>query len=174
MIIFKIISKFIKALRSHDSPSQIAWGITLGTILGLTPFFTVHNFILIILIILIKVNLSAVVFSLILYSLLGYFLDPVFHAIGFTLLVSFDFLQPVWVWLYNLPVAPFTRFNNTVVIGSLVCALIFLVPHYLLFKQLVVNYRTSWNTQIKKWKIIRMLQGNKLVQFYFKLRDWRG
>jgi len=174
MIIFKILSKFIKALRSHDSPSQIAWGITLGTILGLTPFFTFHNFILIILIILIKVNLSAVVFSLILYSLLGYVLDPVFHAIGFTLLVNVDFLQPVWVWLYNLPIAPFTRFNNTVVIGSLVFALVLLIPHYLLFKKLVLKYRTSWNTAIQKWKITRMLQGNKLVRFYFKLRDWRG
>ncbi len=174
MIIFKILSKFIKALRSHDSPSQIAWGIALGTILGLTPFFTFHNFILIILIILIKVNLSAVVFSLILYSLLGYILDPVFHTIGFTLLVSFDFLHTVWVWLYNLPVAPFTRFNNTAVIGSLVFSLILLIPHYLLFKNLVVKYRTSWNTAIQKWRITRMLQSNKLVQFYVKLRDWRG
>jgi len=174
MIIFKILSKFIKALRSHDSPSQIAWGITLGTILGLTPFFTFHNFILLILIILIKVNLSAVVFSLILYGLIGYILDPVFHTIGFLLLVNVDFLRPVWTWLYNLPIAPFTRFNNTVVIGSLVFSLVLLFPHYLLFKKLVIKYRTSWNTAIQKWKITRMIQGNKLVQFYVKLRDWRG
>lgn len=174
MIIFKILSKFVKALRSQDSPSQIAWGIALGTILGLTPFLTFHNFIIIILIFLIKVNLSAVIFSLILYSLLGYVLDPVFHALGFVLLVNVDFLQPVWVWLYNLPIAPFTRFNNTVVIGSLMCALILLIPHYLFFKILVIKYRTSWNAVIQKWKITRIIQGNKLVRFYVKLRDWRG
>ena len=173
MIIFKILSKFIKALRSNDTPNQIAWGIALGTILGLTPFFTLQNVVLIIFIILIKVNLSAVIFSLVLYSLIGYILDPVFHALGFFVLVNIDFLQPVWMWLYNLPIAPFTRFNNTVVMGSLAVSLILLVPHYLLFKKLVVKYRTSWNVIIQKWKITKILQGNKLVRFYFKLRDWR-
>lgn len=173
MIIFKIFSKFIKALRSNDTPEQIAWGIALGTILGLTPFFTLQNIILIIFIVLIKVNLSAVIFSFILYSLIGYMLDPVFHALGFFVLVNVDFLQPMWIWLYNLPVAPFTRFNNTVVIGSLIIALILLIPHYLFFKRVVIKYRTSWNSAIQKWKITKIIKGNKLVRFYFKLRDWR-
>ncbi|MEJ2629594.1 MAG: TIGR03546 family protein [bacterium] len=145
----------------------------MGTILGLTPFFTLQNVVLIIFIILVKVNLSAVIFSLVLYSLIGYVLDPVFHALGFFVLVNIDFLQPVWMWLYNLPLAPFTRFNNTVVMGSLVVSVILLGPHYLLFKKLVVKYRTSWNVIIQKWKITKILQGNKLVRFYFKLRDWR-
>lgn len=173
MIIFKIFSKFIKARRSHDSPSQIAWGVALGTILGLTPFLTLHNFILIVLILIINVNLSAVIFSLVLYSLIGYIFDPVFHTVGFSLLVNIDFLQPVWIWLYNIPVAPFTRFNNTVVAGSLLIALILLIPHYLIFKWFVIKYRGSWNVKIQKWKIIRIIQGNKLVRFYFRLRDWK-
>ncbi len=174
MIILKILSKLIKALRSNDSPKQIAWGIALGAILGLTPFFTLHNIILIVIIILINVNLSAVIFSCILYSIIGYILDPMFHTIGYSLLVNIDFLQPLWFWLYNLPMAPFTRFNNTIVIGSLIVALILLIPHYLIFKNLVVKYRTSWNTAIQKWKITKVIKGNKLVRFYFKLRDWRN
>ena len=50
MFILKILGKFIKVLRSAASPRQIAWGFALGCILGLTPFWSLHNLLLVVLI----------------------------------------------------------------------------------------------------------------------------
>lgn len=174
MIILKILAKFIKVLRSGDSPSQIGWGFALGTILGLTPLSSLHNLSVVLLLIIFKVNLSAALLSWILYSLFGWVLDPVFHAIGYTVLVRIPFLQSLWITLYNIPIAPLTRFNNTVVMGSLLSAMVLLLPHYFLFRWFVTRYRESWNKNIDKWKVIKVLKGSKLVKFYLKLRKMGG
>ena len=44
MFALKLLSKFIKVLRSAASPNQIAWGFALGAILGLTPPLEVAQF----------------------------------------------------------------------------------------------------------------------------------
>ena len=58
MIVLKFLSKLFKALRSGDSPGQLAGGFALGMIIGLTPLWSLHNLLVVILIIIIKVNIS--------------------------------------------------------------------------------------------------------------------
>lgn len=174
MFFLKLLSKFIKVLRSAASPSQIAWGFALGAIVGLTPFWSLHNFIVFILLIVLHVNGSSAVLAFTICSFFAWVFDPIFHAIGFTVLVRVSVLESVWTALYNLPIAPLTRFNNTVVMGSLLCSLVLLAPNYFLFKWFVIRYRTSWNETIQRWKITQMLKANKLIQFYFKVREMKG
>ena len=43
MLLLKLIQSLIKALDSEGTPGQLAAGLALGSILGLTPLWTLHN-----------------------------------------------------------------------------------------------------------------------------------
>jgi uncharacterized protein (TIGR03546 family) len=174
MIFLKLLSKFIGVLRSGAKPSEIAWGFALGTILGFTPFRGAHTLAVIVLLCILRVNVSAAMFSWLVYSLFAVLFDPLFHSLGFLLLTGIPALIPLWTKLYNAPVAPLTRFNNTVLMGSLVVSLVLLVPNFLFFKWFVERYRESWNAKIKKWKVVHALNTSGVVQWYFKIREMGG
>ena len=72
MFVLEFIAKLIKILRSEISPNQISWGFALGMILGLTPFWSLHNLIVVILIIILKVNLATAIFSFGIFSAIAY------------------------------------------------------------------------------------------------------
>jgi len=171
MFIIQLLSKFIKVLHSAASPNQIAWGFALGTVLGFTPFMTLQSIGVFVLLIILNVNIASAMFALALFSLVAWLMDPLFHAIGFFVLTDIPTLHATWTSLYNAPIAPFTRFNNTIVMGSLLFSLVLLLPNYLWFKWFVGRYRDTWNEKIKQWKITKILSGNKVIQFYFKLRN---
>jgi uncharacterized protein (TIGR03546 family) len=174
MIFLKLLSKFIGVLRSGARPAEIAWGFALGAVLGLTPFRGGHTLVVILLICILRVNVSAAMFSWLVFSLFAYLLDPLFHALGFFVLTGIPALIPLWTSLYNAPVAPLTRFNNTVLMGSLIVSLLMLVPNFLFFKWFVEEYRESWNAKIKKLKIVHALNTSSAVQWYFKIRELGG
>ncbi|MFQ5709308.1 MAG: TIGR03546 family protein [bacterium] len=174
MFWLKFISKFIKVLRAGESPELIAGGVALGLLVGLPPFWTLQSVALLVVAILTKVNLSAVFFSLFFFSFVAYLFDPLFHHLGYFLLVKLDALHGLWTTLYNWPLAPFSRFYNTVVLGSFVTALVFAFPVYLLAKVGIVAYRRSWAEKIDNWKIVRIVKGSTLFKWYLKIRDLRG
>lgn len=174
MFILKILGKLIKALKSGESPSQMGWGFSFGTMLGFIPGNTLFTVIIFFILFIFKVNFASAMLAFAIYSLIAYLLDPFFHQIGFIVLTQISFLKPFWTTLYNLPIAPLSRFNNTVVMGSLICSIILFIPHYLFFRRFVINYRETWNTQIAKWKIVKMLKGSNLVQMYTKIKTIGG
>ncbi len=173
MIWLKIISKFIKAFRSGESPGQIAAGFALGFFIGLMPFWSLQGIFLFILLILLNINLAAGTVAIILANLFAYLLDTVFHSVGYFFL-TLSPLQGMWEWLYNMPVAPLSRFNNTVVMGSFIGGLVFFFPIFFGMKKLVIAYRSGLEERIKKWKIVQVIKGSKLVQWYEKVRDIGG
>jgi len=74
-----------------------------------------------------------------------------------------------WTFLYNLPIVPYTQFNNTVMLGSLVMGLLLLIPNYLLMKWLVIQYRERWMTRLQKMKIVQFIKASKVVGFAARL-----
>jgi uncharacterized protein (TIGR03546 family) len=83
------------------------------------------------------------------------------------LLVQTEGLAPLWTALYNAPLVPFTRFNNTVVLGSLVIALALFLPVLFGTRGLVVFYRARYKAKVDqlgfmKW-INRLTQATKIV-----------
>ncbi|RMF65670.1 MAG: TIGR03546 family protein [Calditrichaeota bacterium] len=168
---FKFLSKFIKVLRAGESPSLIAGGLTLGFVVGLTPFWTLQNVLLLLAAILTTVNLAAVFFSIFVFSFVAYLFDPLFHALGYVLLAQVEALRGLWTTLYNSPIAPFTRFNNTVVMGSLLTALLLAVPFYLGSKKAIVAYRQKWGAKLENSKVVKAIKGSTVVKWYLKIRD---
>src|SRR5213076_946198 len=99
-----------------------------------------HNAIVLGLIVILNVSFPGAMLGWALFVPVGFLLDPVFDRIGHTLLVETPALMPLWTALYNMPVVPLTNFNNTVVLGSLVCAVAFWSPLYFLSQWGVSRY----------------------------------
>ncbi|HQT92643.1 MAG TPA: DUF2062 domain-containing protein, partial [Candidatus Kryptobacter bacterium] len=84
------------------------------------------------------VNLFAAFFPYGTFALIAYIFDPIFHSFGYFLLVDVTAPHAFWTYLYNAPIAPLSRFNNTVVPGSFVSGVILSVPIYFGMKRFVV------------------------------------
>jgi uncharacterized protein (TIGR03546 family) len=109
-------------------------------------------------------------FSFALFSAFAYVLDPLFHQIGFFVLADQTGLRIFWTFLYNTPIIPLTRFNNTVVMGSLLLSVVLIWPVFFSVKKGVIWYRENIDTKMQKWKIVKAVQGSKVYEFYQKIR----
>jgi uncharacterized protein (TIGR03546 family) len=174
MLWLKLIRDFLKVLRDGQSPGQIAGGFALGSFLGLSPMFTLQGALVWFILLLLDVNLSAALVAMSLFALVAYLGDPVFHWLGFQILVNVDALTPTWTWLYNAPIAPLSRFYNTVVMGSVCASLVLFLPVYLTMKRFVVAYRTHVHSRVERWKIYKVLHRSTLFQWYQRIRDLKG
>lgn len=170
MIVLKLISKLIKALRSNASPVQLACGFVLGMILGMTPLWNFHNLIIVILIVILNVNISMAVLAFMVFSLFAYLLDPFFHTAGYWLLVDVGWLRPVWEFVSQAPILAYFRLNNTVVLGSLVISLLLTLPVFLFMKWFVVVYRERLEERVKKLRIVQALTGSKLYSWFERIQ----
>ena len=166
MLIIKFVLKFLKILNRDATPQQIAGGIALGSIAGITPLANLHNLGVLFLVIIIRVNMSSALLGLALFSAIGYLLDPLSNRIGYALLVEAEFLAPFWTLLYNTPVVPWTAFNDTLVLGSLVVSLVLFAPIYFLLVWAVRKYREKLMAAVTKWKIVTILKSSKLYGLY--------
>lgn len=166
MFTIKFILSFIKSLNADASPRQIAGGMALGSILGITPAMSLHNLIVFVLILMLRVNFSAALFAWGTFALFSYILDPLFNRIGYFLLTQAPALHPLWTALYNTPVVPWTRFNNTLTLGSLVFALALFWPLYFFLAWFVRIYRERILTVVNKFKVVQMLKASKLYGLY--------
>jgi len=133
----------LKHLHSDDTPGQVGAGLALGAIFGLTPLLNLHNVVVLILIIMLRVSFSGALLGWLLFAPLGFAFDPLFDALGHRLLLETPALTGVWTTLYNTPVVPLTNFNNTVVLGSLAVALALFLPLNALGRFGVRRYRAA-------------------------------
>jgi uncharacterized protein (TIGR03546 family) len=171
MFWINLLKQLISILNSKVSPAQIAGGVALGSIMGFTPFNALHASVIFVLIMIINVNLAAAFLSTALFTAVSFILDPIAHKIGYYLLVTNEALEPVWESLYNMPIVPFTRFNNTVVLGSFVISIILFVPVFLLSKYLIIYYRAHLQTKVANLKIVKILNLSNIFNIYDKFKE---
>lgn len=174
MFWLQIVSNFIKILRAGQTPAQIAGGFALGAIAGLSPHLTLQIVVVWLVILSLNVNLSSALLSFTLCGLIAYLIDPLFHRLGYFLLVDVSSLHAVWTSLYNAPIAPLTRFYNTVVLGSFVAAIVLSPVIYFAMKRFVVSYRATVGARVERMKIYQIISKNSLVRWYQKIRDFGG
>jgi uncharacterized protein (TIGR03546 family) len=171
MFWLNLLIKIINTLHSDESPKALALGFALGSVIGLTPLLSAHNLIIFILIFVLNVSISAAMFGIFLFGAFAYFFDPLFHDLGYFFLVNLKFLKPFWTYLYNIPVAPLFRLNNTVVLGSLVTSLITFLPVYFGFQKAVQLYKLHLREKVEEFKIMKMIKANNLYQLYTKVKS---
>lgn len=171
MFWLNIIKSFIQVLRAGQTPRQIAGGFALGSMVGLMPVFTLQGLFLWFVILVLDVNLSAALLSATLFTLLAYLFDPLFHSLGYFFLADVSSLQGIWTTLYNAPIAPLTRFNNTVAFGSFLSGVVLFFPVYFGMRRFVVAYRDHIGAHVERWKIYQIISKSTLVRWYDRIKS---
>jgi uncharacterized protein (TIGR03546 family) len=174
LFIAKFLGRLLAALNSEESPKQIAAGFAYGAWIGLLPLVGILPLIFALLAFLININLAVMAAATLVFKLLAYLIDPLANQIGFFLLTKIPSLHPMWTELYNMPIVPYTRFNNTIVLGSLVIGFLLLVPNYFLGKKLLIAYRVRYRDRIAKTKIVQAFKASTIFQWYETYRGIRG
>jgi len=168
MLAIKFILKFIAILNKDASPRQVAGGMALGSIAGITPFMSLHNLLVLFVVIVLNVNITSAILAMGVFSVIAYLLDPLSNAIGYYLLTGVPALTPFWTLLYNLPVVAWAGLNNTLVLGSLVLALLLFWPLYFFLWWGVIQYREKLMARVAKWRIVTVLKSSSLYGLYSK------
>ncbi len=172
-ILLKQIFAFVKLLNSDTGTNQIAAGIAVGFILGMTPAFSLQTLLVFILLFLFRIQMGAAFLAAFFFKFTAYLLDPVFHQVGSSVLQMEGF-KSLFTTLYNLPIVPFTRFYNSIVMGSAVVAII-LAPFIFLFsKTLVVKYREKVVEKFKDTKFWKAVKATGFYKWYFKYDSLYG
>ncbi|MGH7168281.1 MAG: TIGR03546 family protein [Nitrospiraceae bacterium] len=152
----KTLVNFIKIMNSEAEPGQISLALGLSMVAGFTPLFSLHNLLVLLLVLLLRVNLSAFLLGLTFFSGLAYALDPLFHRIGLAVLTASP-LNGLWTTLYNSTLWRVERFNNSIVMGSLLVSLLFLVPFYFLANWAILRYRDHVLAWVRKTRLMQVL-----------------
>ena len=169
----RLIAKLFKVLNSETEPGQISLAFCFAMVLGLTPFYTLHNILVIFLVLVLRANLSAFILGWAVFSGVAYLLDPLFHRIGLWLLTT-DSLQGLWTSLYNLTLFRMENFYNSIVMGSLFVGILLFIPLYILSNVGIRKYRDHILTWIEKTRLMKVLKASKLYHAYQTISGMRG
>jgi uncharacterized protein (TIGR03546 family) len=167
------IAKLLSILNSETEPSQISLAFAFSMAAGLTPFFGIHNLVVFLLVLVLRVNLSAFLLGTALFSALAYALDPIFHIIGLKLL-TWDAMRGTWTQMYDIPIFKVARFNNTIFMGSIVSAIILFVPFVLAGNLFIRKYRKHILSYVEKTRIVQAWRATSMYRMYQSYRDLRG
>jgi len=160
-----ILVKLLKVLNSEQSPSQIAAAISLAAIIGITPLLSLHNLVVVFVVLFFRVNLTLFLVSWPIFTLLGVVLSPLSESLGLMLLQA-EPLIPVWESFYNTLFGRWSNFYYAGVLGSLIIALAAGLILYPVSQKLIVAYRHQWLDKLEKFKIVKLLKTSRLWQMY--------
>lgn len=163
-----MIAKLLKILNSDSSPGQIALGFAFALFIGLTPFFSLHNLVILLLVFIIRVNLGGFFLAAAVFTLLAYLLDPVSIQIGEKLLND-PAMVGFWTELYQSDAWRAFKFNHTLLLGSVVLSAVLFIPVWVIFSILIKQYRTRLMAWFEKLKIVKFIKASKFYQAYERL-----
>jgi uncharacterized protein (TIGR03546 family) len=170
LTLVNLIQSLVKALNSEGTPGQVAAGIALGAMFGLTPLVNLHNLLMLAAIFLLNVSLPGAFVGWVVFLPLGFAMDPVFHAVGERLLLDTPALTGWWTTVYNTPVLALANLTNTIVIGSLLGWLVLSIPIYFGARWAVGRYRATVYTRLKDSRLFKAVQASKAYNVYRMFR----
>jgi uncharacterized protein (TIGR03546 family) len=166
MLLLKLIQSLIKTLHSDGTPVQVAAGFALGALIGLTPLLSLHNLLMLVALALLNVSFGAGLLAILVFTPIGFALDPLFDRIGQALLADTSALRGLWAWLDQTPVLALAGFDNTVVLGSVVGWIVLAVPIFLLMHQGVIRYRTSLGAWVRSTRLYQTIVASQVYNVY--------
>ncbi|MGA1795361.1 MAG: TIGR03546 family protein [bacterium] len=166
----KTVAKVIKIVNSETDPAQISLALSLSMVAGLTPLMSLHNLLVLLLVLVLKVNISTFILGTVAFSGIAFLLDPLFHRIGLEVL-TIPALENFWTILYNTTLFRLERFNNTILMGSLLVAVILFVPVTLAADILIIRYRERVLAWVEKTRIMKIYKASK---YYSLINSFSG
>jgi len=167
----KMIANLLKILNSDADPSQISLALGFALVSALLPFFSPLSLLILLVVFLLRVNLSAYLLGTAFFSGVAYLLDPLLHGIGLAVLTAGP-LEGVWTALHNSTIWRIQRFNNSVVMGGLVFGILCFIPLVLLANALIRRYREHVLAWVKKTRLMQAFTASKFYDMYRKASGW--
>jgi len=171
-LILKQIFSFLKLLNSDTGNISLASGVTCGFILGMTPSLSLQTLLIVFLLFTFRIQIGAALVSAFFFKFIAFLLDPAFHAVGSQVL-EMKSLQEFFTTLYNMPIIPYTRFNNTIVMGSAVVTFILSPIIFILSQYLIIKYRETVVARFKETKMWKAIQATKFYQWYYQYDQFK-
>ena len=172
-LLIKQIISFIQLLHSDTGKNQMAAGLSFGVFLGFAPFISLQTFVVLMIVFLFRVQLGAATLSAFFFKLVAFLSDPVADPLGRSLLEN-PSLRPIWSQMYNVPLLPMTRFNNSIVMGSFLISLILCPILFFVFRILIQKYQTNIVQQFEQTKVWKAFKASKFYFWYEKYNDLYG
>ncbi len=159
----KKLIKLLKFLNSNSKASQIANSFCIGMILGLLPKNNLLWYVVLVFFMFVRIHKACYGIMILLGALIAPSLDPFFDKIGYMIL-TYGPLENTFADLLEIPFVGFTRFNNTIVMGSLVCGLLAYIPVFFLVEGLIMLWRRYVSPVFLKSKVMTAFYKVPLVQ----------
>ncbi|MBO4758610.1 MAG: TIGR03546 family protein [Spirochaetaceae bacterium] len=159
----KYFIKMLKALNANSHPGELAHAFAFGLLLGFLPKTSALWYIIFIISLFLRINKGFFFISIILGSLLAPLFDPLFDNIGYFVLTLPQLASLFRSWL-DIPFVAFTRFNNSIVAGSLVFSIIAYIPFYILARLFVSLWRKTLQPLLVKNPIVKGFMKIPLVK----------
>lgn len=169
----RMLAKLLKVLNSENDPAQISLAFSFSMLSGFLLFFSPLNLLVLLIVFMLRVNLSAYFVGTAFFSAIAYILDPLFHPVGFAVLTA-DALEGLWTAMYNSTLWRIQKFNNTVVMGGFVFAVLFFVPLFLLSNALIRRYREHFLAWVRQTPLMKMIMASDFYYYYRKVSGWTG
>lgn len=172
-LIFKQLFNFLKLLNSDTGHNQLASGLACGLILGFAPFLSLQTVLVLTLVFIFRIQMGAAFLSAFFFKFIAYFVDPVSHEIGKSVLEN-PSLRDLFVEMYNMPIVPMTRFNNSVVMGSLILSVVLAPFAFFVFRMMIMKYRILVVDRFKKTKVWKAFTATTIYNWYTKYDSLYG
>ncbi|MBR5966535.1 MAG: TIGR03546 family protein [Treponema sp.] len=127
----KWISGLFKALNANQNPAEMAHGFALGVMLGLIPKNNALWYLVLVFFLFVRINKPTYLLTMLVVSYFAWMLDPVFDSLGYAVL-TLKPLESAFAFLVDVPFVGFTKFNNSIVMGSFLFSLIIYIPLFVL------------------------------------------
>ena len=167
------IFTLLKLLNSETGTYQISSGVALGFVLGMSPSFSLQTLLVIFLLFVFRIQLGAALARAFFFKFVAFLLDPVFHPIGAALLEE-PSLKDLFTQFYNMPIIPYTRFNNSIVLGAGVVSLLLAPFVFWSSKVLIEKYREKVVSKFKDTKFWKVIKSTSLYKWYYKYEQLNG
>jgi uncharacterized protein (TIGR03546 family) len=161
--LLKLIGKLIIALNGNVKRSQIAAGLAWGILLGLIPAGNFFWIVLFICSFFFKHHHWSKIFSMAVVKIISPLIVLWVDSLGWEVL-HIEALQPLFTTLYNMPFVPFTKFNNTLVMGGIIGGVVLWLPSFIIFMILISFYRNNLAPKIRNSKLVKAIAKSPLLK----------
>lgn len=171
--LLKQFFQLLKLLNSETGSHQIAWGVAFGFVLGMTPSFSLQTILVLLLLLLFRIQMGAAFVAAFFFKFIAFALDPLFHSVGASVL-EIESLQPIYTSLYNMPIIPWTRFYNSIVMGAGVLSLLLTPAIFFVSLIGIKKYRKNVYEKFKQTKFFKAVQATAFYKWYIKYDEYYG
>jgi len=147
--ILRFLRRVTRILIEKEAPHRLALGFALGMMIGLVPKGNLVAIVLSTILLATRSDLIAGGLAAAAFSWIGMLADPLSHRLGLAILTR-EAWDPCWSELYKLPLVPWTRLNNTVVLGSLLLGIALFYPVYRLSRAAFERCRGRFIKDVEK------------------------